>query len=430
MRVFVPAAAALALASTLAVVDTSPTVASAATTASCIPGRAAPVCTIWTGKVTTVHDGDTLSVDVDGDGTTTPIRVRVTGINAMEQSVYSSDPAKRRGACHALEATARFEQLVRLGGGVVKLTAQDASSQSAARMRRSVAVKIDGTWRDVGRVMLREGRALWLANGVEYAWNATYQHDLKYGQTARLGLWDTDRCGDGPSQSAPLSVRVHWDAEGSDGANLNGEWVQVRNLSGAAVPIGGWWMRDSHLRRFTFPAGASIPARGSVTVFVGTGTNTATKFFWNRSAPVFDNVSRDARAMGDGGYLFDVHGDVRAWLTYPCVGNCSDALRGALNVTAQPSGAEYVDVKNISTRTVNLAGYLVVNEPYDFPILRSTVLNPGQTLRLYVGSGTNSALVRYWRKSSSILNNDGDVVSVRTYDDIAIDCHSWGSARC
>ena len=39
--------------------------------------------------------------------------VRMTGINAMEQSVYSSIASRRRGECHALEATSRLEQLIR-----------------------------------------------------------------------------------------------------------------------------------------------------------------------------------------------------------------------------------------------------------------------------------------------------------------------------
>ena len=39
--------------------------------------------------------------------------VRMTGFNAMEQTVYSSIASRRRGECHALEATSRLEQLIR-----------------------------------------------------------------------------------------------------------------------------------------------------------------------------------------------------------------------------------------------------------------------------------------------------------------------------
>ncbi len=46
------------------------------------------------GTVVHVADGDTLGVDVHGDGTSTPLRVRMTDINEME---LSSRPAARPG---------------------------------------------------------------------------------------------------------------------------------------------------------------------------------------------------------------------------------------------------------------------------------------------------------------------------------------------
>ncbi len=38
-------------------------------------------------------------------------------------------------------------------------------------------------------------------------------------------------------------------------------------------------------------------------------------FHWGLDEPVFENVHPD-RGMGDGGYLFDPDGDLRAWQTY------------------------------------------------------------------------------------------------------------------
>src|SRR3954454_13145071 len=85
-----------------------PPAALAVRTGGCIPGQSHPVCDIWTGKVTFVGDGDTVFVDLDGDGTHATKRVRITGINAQEQTVYASKPRDRRGECHALEATAHL----------------------------------------------------------------------------------------------------------------------------------------------------------------------------------------------------------------------------------------------------------------------------------------------------------------------------------
>lgn len=296
----------------------------AAATAACRPGAGSPTCLVWTGKVAWVPDGDTPLVDVYGDGTDNPRSIRLIGVQAMEQSVYHPTVSRRRGQCHALAATARVEQLIRAGGGIVRLTAQYASSHSDIRARplRSIAVRISGQWRDIGLDLIRNGYALWLPNAQEWAWNSTYR--IAAAQAARDGrrMYDTDTCGVGPYQPARLSVQVNYDATGSDTVNVNGEWVRVHNASATTVALGGWWVRDSALRRYTFPVGTVVPAGGSVYVHVGVGSATATHKYWGLSAPVFANPTFDAKAIGDGGYLFDPRGDLRAWMLYPCLSSC------------------------------------------------------------------------------------------------------------
>ena len=39
-------------------------------------------------------------------------------------------------------------------------------------------------------------------------------------------------------------------------------------------------------------------------------------------------------------------------------------------------------------------------------------------------------LTRYWATNGPILNNGGDTVQLRTYDDLVIACTSWGSRSC
>jgi endonuclease YncB( thermonuclease family) len=67
---------------------------------SCLAPGAKILCTVWTGKVTYIGDGDTIYVDVKGDRTSKTLHVRMTGLNATEQSVYSMTPSRRRGECH------------------------------------------------------------------------------------------------------------------------------------------------------------------------------------------------------------------------------------------------------------------------------------------------------------------------------------------
>ncbi|MFI7546728.1 lamin tail domain-containing protein [Actinoplanes sp. NPDC049599] len=316
-----------AVAGVLAVVPAAPA-AAAVVTAPCLPDGAGPMCQVWTGKVVRVNDGDTLSVDLAGDGTGTPRSIRLINAQAMEQTVYSSVPQRRRGECHSVAATARLEQLVKAGGGQVRLTAQHAASSSRNRPLRSVAVRINGVWRDVGLDLLRHGLALWQPFGGEWAWNPQYR--VAQAQAARDGrnIFDADTCGTGPAQRSPLAVVVNYDAEGADDRNLNGEWVRVENRSDAALPLAGWWVRDSALRRYTFPKGTVVPARDAVYLHVGSGTPTATHKFWGLTAPAFDNPTSDAEAHGDGAYLFDPQGDLRGWMQYPCVLSCPAAPAG------------------------------------------------------------------------------------------------------
>src|SRR5919204_2081804 len=95
-------------------------------TDSCVPQSTAPMCHFWRGKLKWVDDGDTIDVRMPtSTGKVKTVRVRIIGIQAMEQTTYDSNPRRRRGECHALQATARLEQLIRKGHGRVRLGAQD-----------------------------------------------------------------------------------------------------------------------------------------------------------------------------------------------------------------------------------------------------------------------------------------------------------------
>jgi micrococcal nuclease len=279
----------------------------------CLAGSPAR-CEFWYGRLKSVGDGDTIDVRIRGVGVR---RIRLTGINAMELTRYSHTPSKRRGACHAKAATSRLEQLLRRGHGRIRLAAQDPASHAGHRLRRAVATRIGGRWLDTGAVLVNEGYALWLPNGHEWAWNRRYSALSEAARAARLHLWDPAGCGAGPAASADLRLRIRYDAKGNDRANPNGEWFRVINRSTFAVGLRGWWVRDSSHRQFSFPRSAVVPARGRVTVRVGPGPNHARSFHWNQPLPVFENPTRNRRALGDGGYLFDRRGNLRASMIYP-----------------------------------------------------------------------------------------------------------------
>ena len=61
----------------------------------CLDGSAVR-CHVVTGKVVSVGDGDTIDVDVAGDGAGLPWHVRITGLQAMELTRYSTSASLRR----------------------------------------------------------------------------------------------------------------------------------------------------------------------------------------------------------------------------------------------------------------------------------------------------------------------------------------------
>jgi endonuclease YncB( thermonuclease family) len=382
----------------------------------------------WVAPVLSVDDGDTIHVRLNGRVET----VRVSSIQAMEQSVYSPHPTLRRGACHALEATARLEQLIRAGHRRVRLSAQDASSQAGYRLRRSVAVRIGGRWRDVGQILIREGHALWMSGVVEDRWNRAYNEAEQRARLDGVGLWNPTHCGSGPQQDVPLRLWVSSDPVGVDTQDINGEFVKIQNQGTTAVPLGRWWVRDSMLRRFTFPAGTVLEPGHTVTVHVGHGSNTAETFYWGLGDPAFENANGDGRDLGDGGYLFDPQGDLRAAMVYPCLGACTDPNQGAVQVIAHPRRPESIAVRNASDHPVDLYGYELAlpGSTYDFGDWPP--LAPGETVQVDVNGdpSQDTALNRHWGLGRLILPDPGGVVRLTTFTEITLSCDAWGSGSC
>jgi endonuclease YncB( thermonuclease family) len=400
--------------------------AAEARTTSCLPPASGVRCHVWTGKVTFMGDGDTVYVDIARDGIRRGLPVRITGINANEQTVYSNVAGRRRGECHALEATARLERLLRRNRWRVRLYAIDPESRSGSRLKRVVATRVGGRWRDLGRIMIDEGHAVWLPGQREYAWNVDYAKRAERAAARHRGIWDPDYCGAGPSEASQLKVTVNGDVR-----FLSEEWVRVRNLDTVnAVPLGGWYVRDSALNRFVFPEWASLDPGGSLTVYVGEGTHSWTEFFWGRRKQLFGNIGPNAD--GDSAFLVDPEGDVRAWTSYPCVGECTDPYQGAVKVTAKPRGREYVQLTNVGAFAVDLDGYRLDSPPYQYPFPPGTVLQPGQVLRVWTTGdpAEDTPLEKHWGETGAFLNNGGDRVRLSSLRGIMLDCYAYGSGTC
>jgi micrococcal nuclease len=278
------------------------------------------------GRVVMVDDGDTIDVDLAGDGTGKPKRVRYIGVQAMEMHTYNVNLAKTTGECWARESAELLFQLA--FDKKVRLTSRLSSSHKGARLHRSVAVRRNGRWVDTGGRVVSAGLALPDNGNIEYLRNADYRLRAQKAAAAGIGMWgDPQHCGAGPSQTVPITIGVEWDAPGNDASNINGEYAEVTNGGAVPLPLGGWWLRDNAYRGYKahgypFPAGFVLGPGASVRVHPGLGSNTAQDLYWGLSESVYENVTGAPTNMGDGAWLFDPDGDLRAWQMYPCVWAC------------------------------------------------------------------------------------------------------------
>src|SRR3954447_10643293 len=311
-----------------------PAAGASATAGPCRPGDpASPTCQVWTGKEKTINDGDTIGVDIDGDGSSRVFQIRFSGVQAMEETKYSNQESKLRGQCHAVAAAREVYSLMRRGHHRVRLTAQDPQTDRLGRLFRSLQVRIGGRWVDAGSDEMRKGLTLWMHVRNETAWNRIYNTLGQQAMHKGIGMWNPATCGTGPSQDAPLRVWVMSDPLMDDKPST--EWIKIFNPSNTDVPLGRWWVRDSGLRRFTTPAGTVLRAGHTITVYVGDGRSGPDDLSWGQPGTVFEN-SINGGDVGDGAYLFDPQGDLRYYMVYPCLVRCTDPLQGDVRVTAHP----------------------------------------------------------------------------------------------
>ena len=228
-------------------------------------------------------------------------------------------------------------------------------------------------------------------------WNAGYSRLAEQAVATRRNLWSPSYCGAGPSDASPLQVTVNSDADGTDGDDVNGEWVRIRNLDPVNdVHLGGWWVRDTALHRYVFPDYTTIAPNDSLKLYVGAGTSTWTEFFWrSRTAGLRQHhaPARSATARS----CSTPQGDLRASMTYPCRLACADPNEGAIAIAARPTGTEYVTLRNSSGAAVDLQDYRLESPPWGYTFGLESVLQPGERMRIDVrrrpGTGPAAAAV-------------------------------------
>jgi hypothetical protein len=87
---------------------------------------------------------------------------------------------------------------------------------------------------------------------------------------------------------------------------------------------------------------------------------------------------------------------------------------------------EYFQLKNVSTRTVNLYRWTVRDAAGHIYRFASTFhLRPGYTVTVRTGRGTNTSTTRYWGLRWYVWNNASDKAYLRTPSGALMDYCAW-----
>ncbi len=241
-------------------------------------------------NVVEVVDGDTIDVRVDG----VVERVRLIGINSPE-----------RDECFEAEATEALRAAI--DGETVRLESDVTDRDQFGRLLRYVYV--DDVF--VNESLVAGGFAIARRYEPDTAMAELLEAAQERAQSDAAGLWAADACGESVEGLDIVITEIEFDAPGDDGQNLNGEWLVLRNASEGAVDMSGWVLRDeSASHRFSFPDGFELEPNGSVQVFSGCGTDTATELFWCTTGSAIWNNG------GDTAFVLDANGTIVTSLSY------------------------------------------------------------------------------------------------------------------
>jgi micrococcal nuclease len=223
-----------------------------------------------TVKVIGITDGDTLVIE-GGKA------VRLIGINAPET-----------GAKYYEEASAKLKELVLQKNVVLEKDSTDTDRYG--RLLRYVYVGDIF----VNYELVRQGYANSYFYGDDVKHKVVIEAAEERAKSEKLGLW-----GESTYKNCFQVVDFHWNADGDDNNNLNGEYVTINNICQNSINMTGWTIKDEATNTYTFPT-FILAGNSPFTLYSGSGTNTASKLYWNRAGYAVWNNDGDTLFLRDG----------------------------------------------------------------------------------------------------------------------------------
>jgi hypothetical protein len=91
-----------------------------------------------------------------------------------------------------------------------------------------------------------------------------------------------------------------------------------------------------------------------------------------------------------------------------------------------------VSVRNTSPDTIDMEGYQITTRYRYYPFPPDSVIQPGETMRVYVNGSpaNNTRLVKRWGLGGNVLRLTDGVVRVKTFSDIVVGCYAFDGGSC
>lgn len=300
------------------------------------------------GAVETVRECGIVYMHEDGDTT----HVKTTANQMVEvRNIGLQTPERRKGSnpaqCGAEQAYENFKALMPEEITIVQLRSLTDSSNGwggGSRPTRSVYKLNNATGAfdiDVQAEQIRAGWSLWWPTAAEWANNKRYL-DLMIDAKARgVGIWNPNLCGPAVGNVPLMWFNQNAPSIDGDTEPAFGEYVILYNNTGAAMDLTNWSLRDNSLNFFWSSSRGwmqGLNKFGSLVLQPGEHriiyldnpknyelSNSEYRYFnWGHSPGAqLTNGSVSASfspnyANGDGIYLQDTYGNIRASMTNPC----------------------------------------------------------------------------------------------------------------
>lgn len=298
---------------------------------------------VWECGIVYKHeDGDTTHVKTT---TNKLVEVRNVGLQTPEMAKAKPGGGHFPAQCGAQQAYENFKALMPEEITIVQLRSITNGTNGwggGSRPTRSVYKLNNATGVfdiDVQAEQIKAGWSMWWPTAAEWAHNKEYLDLMNDAKTRGAGLWNPNLCGPAVGAAPLIWFNANAPTIGTDLEPAFGEYVILKNDTTSPMDLTGWSLRDNSLNFFWDSAnsvwmqgsnkfGALILRPGEHKIVYLDNPDgyplspTEYEYFnWSRNAPgaqLTNGSINGAYANGDGIYLQDPSGNMRASMTNPC----------------------------------------------------------------------------------------------------------------